>query len=85
MRAEVRSVFNVPMRGDPTFPFCYLQSMGGGAKTLTKPAVSASFLWNAQQVAKLTNSKGTIYVMAEGHLEGGKVCCTSSFSALCCK
>lgn len=65
VRNEVRSVFQGPMGGQPNFPFAFLQPTGYGSKSLTIPAVSASFEWSAQQVAKLGGNKGTIYIVAE--------------------
>ena len=68
VRNEVRSVFQGPMGGQPNFPFAFLQPTGYGSKSLTIPAVSASFEWSAQQVAKLGGNKGTIYIVAEEKL-----------------
>ena len=65
---EIRSVFNVAMQGDPSFPFKYLQATGGGNRSLSVPSVSASFQWTAQQVAKLGNQRNVIYILAEKDL-----------------
>ena len=67
--AEIRSVFSQPTKNNPTFSFSYLQPTGGGARSLTTPVVSINFVWSAQQVAKLGNNKGCIYIKAEEDLE----------------
>ena len=69
VEAEIRSVFSQPMKNNPTFSFSYLQPTGGGARSLTTPVVSINFVWSAQQVAKLGNNKGCIYIKAEEDLE----------------
>lgn len=61
---EVRSVFTRPMKGSGTFQFMYLQPTGGGNRSLTIPSVSSSYEWTPQQVAKLANARGAIYIMA---------------------
>ena len=66
---EIRSVFKEPMANDPKFPFCFLQSTGGGSKLLSIPSVSSSFRWNAQQVARLATQRGAIYILAEAELK----------------
>lgn len=48
---EIRSAFELPMGGDYSFPFKYLQATGGGVRALSIPSVSSSFKWTAQQVA----------------------------------
>ncbi len=50
---EFRSAFLGPMNKNPNFRFAYLQSTGGGARSLALPNVSSSFTWSAHQVAKL--------------------------------
>lgn len=65
---EIRSVFKKPMGSIADFPFQYLQSTGGGSRTLTVPCVSSSFSWTAQQVAKLGSSVQPIYIMAKDEL-----------------
>ena len=62
--AEVCSVFRGPMRDNPTFPFTFLQPTSGGNKTLTVPSVSSSYQWTAQQVAKLSTNRSSVYIMA---------------------
>ena len=66
--AEVRSVFKVPMNSRNDFPFHYLQPTGSGTRTLSTPSVSSSFCWTAKQVARLGNSSGTIYILADDDL-----------------
>ena len=63
---EVRSVFSIPMGNDAQFPFKFLQSTGGGAKSLNLPALSSSFHWTASQVVGL--SRSCVYVLAEKEL-----------------
>ena len=46
------------------FPFTYLQSSGGGTKSLCIPKESKSFVWNAQQVAALGRNS-CIYIYTE--------------------
>lgn len=69
VESEIRSVFKEPMKGNPNFPFSFLQSTGAGSKLLTIPSVSSSFRWNAQQVARLATQKGAIYILAEAELK----------------
>lgn len=66
---EIRSVFSVPMGQRADFPFVFLQPAGAGTKTLTVPAVSSSFCWTAQQVAKLGGYKQAIYILAKDKLK----------------
>lgn len=65
---EIRTIFRGPMQNNPSFPFLYLQSTGGGSKTLTIPSQSASFKWTPQQVARLSCQSGTIYILAQDDL-----------------
>ena len=65
---EIRSAFRGPMGGSNDFCFHFLQSTGLGSKTLTLPAVSSSFIWTAQQVARLGSSKQPIYILADDEL-----------------
>ena len=65
---EIRSIFKGPMQNDDNFPFLYLQSTGGGAKSLTVPSQSASFKWTPHQVARLSSQSGTIYILAQADL-----------------
>ena len=64
---EVRSTFQDAMGQDSNFPFCFLQTGGGGTKSLTMPAVSSSFTWTAKEVAKLSG-QGCLYIQAEAEL-----------------
>ena len=61
-------VFGRPMKFDPSFPFTFLQSTGGGTKTLTSPAVSVHFQWTAQQVVSLAG-QGALYILANKELD----------------
>ena len=61
---EIRSVFEVPMRGKEDFPFHILQPSGGNSKSLSIPALSSSFQWTASAVAG-KNSKTPIYILAQ--------------------
>ena len=65
---EILSIFKVPMKNQSNFPFVYLQSTGGGAKSLMVPSVSSSFKWTAEQVVRLAGQKGTIYILAQEEL-----------------
>ena len=65
---EVCSVFHVAMGGNEDFNFNFLQPTGAGSKTLTVPAVSSTFEWTAQQVAKLGSNKQAIYIIANDPL-----------------
>ena len=64
---EIRTIFKGPMQNNRSFPFVYLQSTGGGSKTLTIPSQSSSFKWTPQQVARSSQS-GTIYILAQDDL-----------------
>ncbi len=57
VQKEVRSVFKEPMK------FIYLQPTGGGNRSLTVPVLSTSYEWTPQQVAKLSNAKGSWQLM----------------------
>ena len=65
---EIRSVFKHPMNSRDDFLFIYLQPTGCGSRSLTVPALSSSFDWTSQQVAKLGGNKGTMYIMAQDEL-----------------
>ena len=65
---EIRSAFKQPMKDRQDFPYLYLQPTGCGSRSLTVPALSSSFEWNVQQVAKLGGAKGIIYIMAQDSL-----------------
>ncbi len=69
VQKEVRSVFVQPMKGSESFKFIYLQPTGGGNRSLTIPVLSSSYEWTPQQVAKLSNAKGCIYIMAIDELD----------------
>ena len=66
---EVRSVFKKPMANRKDSPFFFLQPTGCGSRSLTLPAVSESFSWTAQQVAKLGGAKQCIYILANYYEE----------------
>ena len=66
--SEIRSVFSIPMDGDPHFPIKILQMSGGGSKTLTVPVVSSTYTWTASAVVG-KNAKTPIYVLAEDKLK----------------
>ena len=57
------------MKGKENFRFVYLQPTGGGNRSLTIPVVSSSYQWTPPQVAKLSNAKGAIYIMALDDLD----------------
>ena len=57
-------MFKQAMNSNPYFPFTFLQSTGGGCKTLTVPCVSSSYEWTAQQVSRLASGRSSIYIMA---------------------
>ena len=65
--AEIRSVFQGPMHGDPAFPFGILQCPGAGSRSLTVPSVSSSFQWTAKQVVQAAG-QGYIYIIAHKDL-----------------
>ena len=69
VQREVRSVFIKVMGKNHDFPFVFLQPTGAGSRSLSVPAVSTSFQWTAQQVAKLGANKQTIYVLAMDELD----------------
>ena len=69
VEAEVRSAFKKPMKESLSFSFTYLLSTGGGNKSLTIPATSSSYEWTSEQVAKLANTRGCIYIMALDELD----------------
>ena len=66
--AEICSVFKVQMNDNPHFPFVYLQSTGGGSKSLSIPSQSSSFKWTPQQVARLSVQSSIIYILAQDEL-----------------
>jgi hypothetical protein len=65
VKAEICTVFKEQMNNDLDFPFVYLQSSGGGSKSLTTPSQSSSFKWTPQQVARLSGQSGTTYILAK--------------------
>lgn len=65
---EIRSVFRPQMGNRADFAFEFLQPTGSGTATLVVPNVSASFDWTAQQVAKLSNAKGSIFILVKDKL-----------------
>lgn len=66
--AEICTVFKDQMKNNLEFPFVYLQSAGGGSKSLMIPSQSSSFKWTPQQVARLSGQSGTIYILAQSEL-----------------
>lgn len=66
--AEICTVFKDQMNNNAQFPFSYLQSTGGGSKSLTIPSQSASFKWTPEQVARLSGQSGIIYILAQAEL-----------------
>ncbi len=70
---EVRSVFSKPMDNRVDFPFVFLQSTGCGSRSLTLPAVSASFSWTPHQVAKLGSGKQCMYILSKDKLVTDKI------------
>ena len=66
--SEVRSAFRDAMEDDSSFHFRFLQTGGGGTKSLTVPAVSASFTWTPKEVAKLSG-QGCLYIEAQAELK----------------
>ena len=61
-------MFNKPMGDREDFPFEFLQATGSGTRSLTVLAVSSSFRWTAQPVAKLGGYKQAIYILAKDNL-----------------
>ena len=64
------------MGHDSNFPICFLQTGGGGSKSLSEPSVSSSFTWTAKEVAKLSG-QGCLYVQALAELQYPNVDCSS--------
>lgn len=64
---EIRSVFSIPMRSNPEFPFMFLQRCGPGSNALTAPSLSSSFSWTAKEVIRLAG-QGCLYIKAESDL-----------------
>ena len=67
IKEEICSIFSDVIQfpeNSTTFPFEYLQSSGGGSRSLCIPKVSSSFVWNAQQVASLGRNSA-IYILAK--------------------
>ena len=60
---EIRSTFKDAMGHNPNFHIQFLQTGGGGSKSLSVPSVSSSFSWTAKEVAKLSG-QGCLYVQA---------------------
>ena len=65
--SEIRTVFSKVMGNDNNFPFTVLQPTGSGCKTLSLPALSASFLWTAREICG--SAKTVIYIMAGAALQ----------------
>ena len=55
------------MGHNSNFQFRFLQTSGGGTKSLTIPLMSASFTWTAKEVAKL-GDQGCLFVEAQAEL-----------------
>ena len=58
---EIWSTFKDAMGHIPNFPIHFLQTGGGGSKSLSVSSVSSSFSWMAKEVAKLSG-QGCLYV-----------------------
>ena len=69
MAKEITSIFKGPMKGNDNFHFQYLQSTGGGTKSLTVPVQSASFKWTPLQVSRLSGQSGTVFILAQDELD----------------
>ena len=65
VKLEICSVYEGHMGGYCDFPFVFLQSAGGGSKTLVIPAQSSNYKWNGQQVSRLAGQTGTMYILAQ--------------------
>ena len=68
VEAEIRSAFSKSMNNREDFPFVFLQPTGCGSRSLTLPAVSSSFSWTSQMVARLGPTKRPIYILAQDTL-----------------
>ena len=68
IKQEIRTIFQGPMGGDPTFPFVFLQPAGEGSRSLIIPAQSSTYRWTAQQVARLGGQKNTTYILAQADM-----------------
>ena len=66
---EITSIFKGPMKDNDNFCFQYPQSTGGGTKSLTVPAQSASFKWTPLQVSRLSGQSGTVFILAQDELD----------------
>lgn len=67
VQSEVRSVFKDAMVRKTSFPFKFLQPVGGGCKSLFDPHTSSSFEWGARDVVQ-SAGHGAIYILAEDDL-----------------
>ena len=63
--SKVHSAFKEAMR--PSLVFKFLQSVGGGCKSLFKPQISSFFEWTAKEVAQ-SAGRGAIYILGEDEL-----------------
>ena len=52
------------MNGSTTFPFEVLQPTGGSSKSLTVPALSNTYEWNATNISP-KSAKTAIYIRAK--------------------
>lgn len=64
---EIRSTFK-RQDGRADFPFEFLQPTGCGTSAMTIPNVSSLFEWTPHQVAKLSTTKGNIFILAKERL-----------------
>ncbi len=68
VEAEIRSVFSKAMQSRNDFPFEFLQPTGCCNRSLTLPAISLSFSWIPQTVARLGTSKQPLYILCKEKL-----------------
>ena len=64
---EIRCVFRRPMGSNSTFRFEVLQPTGGKSKSLTVPALSSKYEWNAGSIVP-KNAKVPLYILAQESL-----------------
>ena len=67
LRTEIRSAFHDAMGAKNDFHFKFLQSVGGGCRTLFDPSTSSTFEWNAKELVQSAGC-GAIYIQAEEKL-----------------
>ena len=61
--SEICSVSQAPMCGDPNFPIQFMQTIGGGSKTLSVPTTASRFTWSGKEIMKMSG-QGCIYIQA---------------------